>query len=84
MSHGIPVIAFNNSAMPYTVNNNNGRLVINKSVDGLTEALENILLNNDEFQRCRKGAMDTYINLPELEMINKEYEQFFQMLKNDR
>lgn len=81
MSYGMPVVCFNNTAMPYTVNQNNGAVVQNKNIDEMASALERILDNNSEYNRLSQGALQTVQNLPSKEHVNKEYEKFFESIE---
>ena len=81
MSYGLPVIAFDNTAMPYTVNNNNGALIPNRDIDKMVMALERILGDTQEYDRVSNGAKKTVLELPSEEEITKEYDIFMQQLK---
>jgi|Wag4MinimDraft_8_1082659.scaffolds.fasta_scaffold00154_4 glycosyltransferase involved in cell wall biosynthesis len=60
MLYGLPVIAFNNSAIPYLVEDNyNGLLVKNKDIDDLSKKIK-LLLNNSNLRgELSKGALET-------------------------
>ncbi|MDO4335354.1 MAG: glycosyltransferase, partial [Bacteroidales bacterium] len=58
MTYGLPVIAFNNSAMPYSVNENNGILVDNKDYHGLASAIKKLILNRELRNELSKGAAE--------------------------
>ena len=73
MSYGIPVVAFNNTAMPYTVNCSNGAIVPNKDIRRMAEAMEQILGNEAEYDRLSEGAKKTVRGLPSKEVIDQEY-----------
>ena len=81
MSYGMPVVAFDNTAMPYTVNSTNGAVVLNKDIEKMAEAMEKILMNNTEYCRVSEGAKKTVSALPSEETINREYVAFIQKLK---
>lgn len=63
MSYGLPVIAFDNSAMPYTIKTNfNGILVKNKNIHELKDAILK-LCNEEQYHHLLcKGALQTYQN----------------------
>ncbi len=61
MGRGVPVIAFDNSAMPYTVKNGyNGRLIPNKDWKRMGKTLIEVLENSDTMKALQKGAIETY------------------------
>lgn len=76
MSYGIPVVAFNNTAMPYTVSNNNGALIPNKNTKMMSSALIKILGNKEEYKRVSAGAKETVLNLPKKDQLDLEYTNF--------
>ncbi len=58
MMNGLPVICFDNSAMPYTVKDGeNGLLVPNKNSEAMAEAIERITLDRTLRQRLSQGAL---------------------------
>jgi len=81
MSYGLPVVAFNNTAMPYTVNDDNGRIIPNRNIELMGKALTEILDDHDLYQKLQKGAYDTVQHLPDMESIEAQYTKFFQDLK---
>lgn len=77
MSFGLPVIAFNNSAIPYTIKNGeNGILVENKNTLELKESIKNVLLDEELYIKLRKGALDTYQHSNSFRILNKEIAGF--------
>ncbi len=61
MSYGLPVIAFNNSAMPFTVKNNeNGLLVQNESVKDFENAIYTVMTDDLFRKQLSQGALKTY------------------------
>lgn len=77
MSFGLPVIAFNNSAIPFLVTDRlNGLLVENKNVNELKNALllikNNLCMHND----LSEGAKRTFMNLPSLGEFYKDVDSF--------
>ena len=61
MAFGLPVIAFNNSAMPFTVKNGiNGMLAKNKDFEDFERCIVEIIKNNQLRELLSKGALETY------------------------
>lgn len=57
MSRGIPIIAFNNSAMPYSIKDReNGLLAKNKDAKSFADAILEIL-GNDSYRHCLQEGM---------------------------
>jgi len=64
-SYGLPVIAFNNSAIPYLVEDQyNGYLVNNKNPKEFASAIERIFSSRKEYLILRANAYNTYMKLP--------------------
>lgn len=81
MSYGMPVIVFNNTAMPYTVNETNGVVVRNKDIHAMANALEGIISNGSEYQKLSNGASKTVLQLPSKTEIDKEYDALILQIK---
>lgn len=81
MSYGLPVIAFNNTAMPYTVNNQNGRIVQNRDIDAMAQALDEVIDQPSIYDDLVRGAYKTVHNLPEEDQIVAEYSRFFKEIE---
>lgn len=81
MSYGLPVVAFNNTAMPYTVNNHNGALIQNKKTNLMAEAMTDILDDKKIYDELSMGALNTVKNLPSQEAINDEYIKFLEKIE---
>lgn len=63
MQHGLPIVAFDNTAMPYSIKDGvNGYLVQNKNTMQMAEKIENILGNETERQKIQSGIKQ-HINL---------------------
>lgn len=61
MQHGLPVVAFNNSAMPYTIHHmQNGLLAENANIEQMADCL-NDLLNNPALHRQLQQGMEQTI-----------------------
>lgn len=60
MAYGLPIVCFNNSAMPYLIKNGkNGLLVENKNSEKFASAISNIIENNEMRKSLSQGAYDT-------------------------
>ena len=81
MSYGLPVVCFDNSAMPYTVNDTNGVLVPDKDVHAMAEALNRLADNTAFYEQMSAGAVQTAAGLPEWDEIDREYEEFFDQME---
>lgn len=61
MSFGIPVIAFDNTAMPFTIKHNfNGLLVKNKDLLDFKNKIELVLNDSDLREKLSIGAIETF------------------------
>lgn len=82
MSYGLPVIAFNNSAMPYTIKDNyNGLLVADKDFHDLKDKLA-IILNNAALRKTlSEGAIQTFYKCRKSPQIMEEMSAFVKNLK---
>lgn len=70
MAKGLPVVAFDNSAMPYTIKTGvNGIITKNKNAQSLCDAIVEILSDHDYYVRLAEGARKTYEQ-------SKSYEEF--------
>ena len=79
MSYGLPIVTFNNSAMPFTVKNEeNGLLVENKNEKELADAISKIITNTNFREKLSKGALNSYANLRTFADMNKEIDRLCQ------
>ena len=76
MSYGDPVIAFDVSAMPYTVNASNGVLVPNRDTDAMSRAMAGIADDSGLYASLSDGARQTVRALPDRETIKRQEEAF--------
>lgn len=61
MGHGLPVVAFNNSAMPYTVKDNiNGLLTTDKDPYAFSDSLQKLLTDKALYDKLSEGARVTF------------------------
>lgn len=72
MGHGVPVVAFNNTSIPYIVEDNqNGLLVNNLNVDDLAEKISYVLKKPDDVERMGKNGIETYRNTLTVEQFKE-------------
>ena len=85
MMFGLPVICFDNSAMPYTVTNQkNGILVENKNVQQLANAIRTIVEDRQLRNRLSKGAKTYVSKLPSHEIFRQHiHAELSDLLKVD-
>lgn len=77
MEKGIPVVAFNNSAIPYTVKNEeNGLLVQEDNVQGFADALLRIISDDALRERLSAGAYLTAKECPDRTEVEHRLEKF--------
>lgn len=77
MGRGIPVVAFDNSAMPYTVKDGyNGMLIQNKQWKQMSDILFKVLGDNVLLKKLQVGALKTYASVPSLENLNNQINAF--------
>ena len=81
MSYGLPVVAFNNTAMPYTVNDTNGILVPNEDIDAMADGLCRLVDDRKLYDQLSSGALKTVQNLPDKETIDQEYIDFLDKIE---
>jgi glycosyltransferase involved in cell wall biosynthesis len=61
MGRGVPVICFNNSAIPYSVKNKyNGFLIDNKNYHKMGKALVKLAFSSNRKKKYQQGAVDTF------------------------
>lgn len=81
MAHGLPVIAFNNTAMPYTVKDGiNGFLAPNLNVEELSRLMKETLNNQELFEKLRLGAINTYKNANKISDLDRDIEKYLEKL----
>ncbi|MDR1761228.1 MAG: glycosyltransferase family 4 protein [Bacteroidales bacterium] len=79
MSYGLPIVAFDNSAMPYTVKHGeNGLLAENKNTKTLAKSIANILANPSLRQKLSDGALHSYGNARSFADMDKEIDEICQ------
>ena len=77
MSHSLPVVTFNNSAMPYTVRNyENGLLAENGNVQDLSSKVTLLMTDGQLREKLAEGAVNTYNNSHTVVDFEKEVLDF--------
>lgn len=64
LAFGLPVVCFNNSAMPYSVDNSRGRIIQNKDTQAFANAIKELLSNNELRQTLSRNAITYAKSLP--------------------
>ncbi|MCH5239341.1 MAG: glycosyltransferase family 4 protein [Muribaculaceae bacterium] len=81
MSHGLPVIAFNNSAMPYSIKDGeNGMLIEDGDIKALADAIEKIIQDSQFHKKLVKGALIHNENCHSETDLNSEIRNFVSSL----
>jgi len=77
MSFGLPVIACNNSAMPYTIHNEkNGLLTKTDDATALKDAIKHLISDESLRNRLSAGALEYYQNTRTYNDWNKDIDEF--------
>ena len=77
MKHHMPVICFNNTAMPYTVKNGyNGIVVENHSTIGFADAIEKLFSDNKLYEKTSSGAFITYKNCRSFKDLDADIDDY--------
>ncbi len=77
MYFGIPVVAFNNSAIPYIIKNNyNGFVVKNKDVKSFTQVITKLLNNEELLCLLRNNCYNTAKKLRTYNDLNRDIKNF--------
>ena len=83
MGHGLPVVAFNNSAIPYTVKDNwNGVLVNNKDSLDLANKIAELINNKQLLKKLGDNAYKTYQQSNTIEGFCRDSRIFFEKLED--
>ena len=57
--YGLPIVSFDNSAMPFTVKNDiNGYTVPNLDINAMAQKIQEIIINRELRERLSKGALE--------------------------
>jgi glycosyltransferase involved in cell wall biosynthesis len=82
MAFGLPVIAFNNSAMPYTVKDGiNGLLVKNKDIADLALKISTLLSDSALCSKLSQGALQTSLHTRKMSDMDVDIDKFLQDIK---
>ena len=83
MSYGLPVIAFDNSAMPYTIKSDyNGILVKDGDVASLSSAIEKIVTDGNLHKTLCNGALESYSKSHDILDFQEEVGLLIHSMKN--
>lgn len=81
MSHGLPVVAYNNSAIPYSVKNGyNGFVVEDNNEEHLVDKVKILLTDGTLRARLSKNAIDYVNSLPSLKDMQCNMQEFVSKL----
>lgn len=79
MGRGVPVMAFDNSAMPYTVKNDyNGILVDNLDWEKMGSSMLGLLSDKEMLKKLQQGALKTYEEVPSKAVLKQQIESFIE------
>ena len=85
MRYGLPVIAFNNSAMPYVVKPyENGILVPNKDTTKFCEAISALLTNKDLYSKLSLGAEASLVSINSFEDFDSKIIRIISEWENNK
>lgn len=81
MKHGIPIVAFNNSAIPYSIRNDyNGLLANNRDVKHFASQLERVLGDRNLRAKLQKGMKESLQEVKDEKDFMSAVESFAHML----
>lgn len=84
MKYGLPVIAFNNTAMPYTIKNNiNGLLADNKDSHSFAKKIIKLVGNYDLRMQLQEGINRTIVSLKDRSDFEEAIRNFYNSLLLD-
>lgn len=82
MKYRLPVVCFDNTAMPYTVKTNqNGLIVPNESSHDLGKAIETLLTDYNLYKKVSDGAYTTFLNARSYQDLDKDIDEFIAKLR---
>lgn len=83
-NNGLPIICFDNTAMPYTVKNGiNGYVARNKDVRDMASKIQLLMDNALLREKLQEGIEDTVMHLKTQEDFEKAIESFYKQLTNE-
>lgn len=84
LNNGLPIICFDNTAMPYTVKDGvNGFVAKNKNASDMATKIQLLMGNAPLREKLQKGMEDTIMHLKTQKDFEKEIESFYQYVTND-
>lgn len=85
MNYGLPVVAFDNSAMPYVIESGkNGIIVRNKDYKEMGKAIEKILTDYSLYEKLSNGAKKNAKNFLTYDAFDKNISNFINKLKEEK
>lgn len=83
-NNGLPIICFDNTAMPYTVKDGvNGFVAKNQDAKDMAVKIQNLMGNATLREKLQEGIEETVMNLKTLEDFEKGIETFYQYTCNE-
>ena len=77
-NNGLPIVCFDNTAMPYTVKNGiNGFVAKNKDAKDMAEKIQRLMGNSKLRNHLQEGIKDTVENLKTITDFKKAIESFY-------
>ena len=81
MSYSLPIVAYRNSAIPFSVNDGvNGLLVEDANVMAYCQKVKSILIDDKLWNKLRKGAFYYSLKVNTLERMKKEMQSYIDEL----
>ena len=79
MARGLPVAAFDNSAMPYSVKDNvNGLLIENKNSALMGRRVCELLKDKGRMKMLQQGALETFAGTPDIDSLNRQTRDYIE------
>jgi glycosyltransferase involved in cell wall biosynthesis len=77
MSYGLPIIAFNNSAMPYTIiSGYNGLLAQDGNQNDFNKKVKQLITDENLYNKLQMGAYETIQNIQSIQLMKEEMKKF--------
>lgn len=81
LNNGLPIICFNNTAIPYTVKDNvNGFIAKNKDAKDMALKIQQLTGNSELREKLQKGIQESVMNLNTIEDFEKGIYFFFKQI----
>lgn len=82
--YGLPIIAFDNSAMPFTVKNDvNGYTVTTKDVEAMADKIEEVITNRPLREKLSKGALENLKDQWTQEKFETEVKKYYEGMREN-